>query len=238
VISVVIGRSNFPDLATAPLRAPAVNFARRWCRKWRSDIGCRGRCAAVERGGIVHAKEIVEQFFVAEAGRIEHNFNRLRMAGAAGANLLVGWVRSFAAAVTDGCLMNAGILRMISSIPQKQPPARIAVSWSESSPNRPSRKDEVLAIAGLVHFFHGNDFSEAELMQKRKPPFVGRPSSNTWPRWESAIFERTSVRTNAEGESFSRRPGAFDGLGEAGPARAGIKLVQRAECGSPDTTST
>ena len=57
---------------------------------------------AVQCRGIVHAKEIIQQRLVTEPGGIEHHFNRLRMASAAGANLFIGRVCGFAAAIAHG----------------------------------------------------------------------------------------------------------------------------------------
>src|SRR5664279_1160005 len=52
----------------------------------------------VQRRGIVHAKEIVQQRLVTEPGGIEHHLNRFRMASSSGADLLICWVRGSATA--------------------------------------------------------------------------------------------------------------------------------------------
>ena len=79
---------------------------------WRSSWSDRG------------SEEELEQLAVRELGRIEHDLDRFRVR----AVIAVGRVRHVAAAVTHACGATPGSLRIKSCMPQKHPPARIAVS--------------------------------------------------------------------------------------------------------------
>src|SRR5436190_19413841 len=64
----------------------------------------------VQRRGIVHPKEIIQQRLVTQPGGIEFHLNRLRMASSAGADIFVSRVRGNAARVTNRSFDDTGNL--------------------------------------------------------------------------------------------------------------------------------
>ncbi len=148
---------------------------------------------------------------------------------------------------------------MISSIPQKQPPASIAVSnvvWQPGfSPgggiahafasasfaagaDLPWNSGRYSPYPSASSFSTGMNRRDAELMQYRTPVGAG-PSSNTWPRCESPAFERTSVRIMPWEMSdllMTREPSTgFVKLGQPVPES---NLSREVKSGSPVATST
>ena len=78
-----------------------------------------------------------------------------------------------------------------------------------------------------------------ELMQKRSPVGVPKPSGNTWPRCESAPAERTSVRV----EKKCRSVLVVTRAGSSGRVKLGqpvpeSNLSRELKSGAPETTST
>src|SRR4029077_4024537 len=87
-------------------------------------------------------------------------------------------------------------------------------------------------------FETGMNRIDAEFMQYRIPVGPG-PSGNRWPRWESALAERTSVRSipcvwSVLVFTFSGSSGALK-LGHPVPES---NLSSELKSGSPETTST
>ena len=75
-------------------------------------------------------------------------------------------------------------------------------------------------------------------MQKRLP-VGGGPSSKTWPRWDSASEERTSVRGRIALQSVRSytAPGS-SGFVKLGQPVPDSNLSSELNSGSPETTST
>ena len=79
----------------------------------------------------------------------------------------------------------------------------------------------------------------AELIQYRKPPDDKGPSLNTWPKWESAFWLRTSIRCIWWDQSaFSLIILRWMGFEKAGHPQPEWNLSRDKKRGSPLTTST
>src|SRR5580704_14522924 len=80
--------------------------------------------------------------------------------------------------------------------------------------------------------------SDAEFIQYRRPVGCG-PSSNTWPRCELALAERTSVRAiNKCLSSFVSTFAGTSGFVKLGQPVPESNLSSELNRGSPETTST
>jgi len=120
---------------------------------------------------------------------------------------------------------------MISSIPQKQPPARMAVSCIGAlNQTRIHERFEILAIAGLVHVLQWDEFERRRVDAIAQATFIGRSVIEYVAEMRIRRLRADFRPNHAQGRVlFLYDVGAFDRLSEARPTCAGVELVERTE---------
>ena len=156
----------------------------------------------------MHAEEVTQQTFVTQLGGIEHHPNRLRVAGASSADLMVSRLGHSAAGVAHSCFQHArNFADDFVHAPEAAPGQNRGLALRRGrrfigrggtgvalDQARLDKRLQIRAITFGFHFLHGNKF------QRRR---IDAVTQSGWPR--PILKDVAEVRISLFGAHFDHQ---------------------------------